>query len=300
MIAGSSFQVGGRLSRGATMATSDESRASGDERARAAATSEPGPRSNDRVGLVLSGAAARGPYQAGALAELIPALRAEGRWPVVIFGTSSGALNAALLAQYACEGHQAGERVAQTWQQVGVPFVTPWRSLPVTTPQLALRAAGVPGISPITGLLDTRPLWRFADSHFKPEQLTANISHPVEALGVATTWCPPGRRAAARTRLFVQGHVPAGLPKTHHVDVVPATLQVVHLLASAAIPAMFPPIRINTPKEFRGDYIGGGVRLNAPISAALAFGVNRLVVVSGHSDRPRDPSTTAVDRDFRC
>jgi NTE family protein len=239
---------------------------------------------------VLSGAAARGPYQAGALAELIPTLRAEGHWPVVILGTSSGALNAALLAQFADKGDQAGEHVAETWQRVGVPFANPWRTLPVTTVQLITRIAGVPFIPPVTSLLDTGPLWQFARDHFQPEQLAANMPGLVETLGVAATWCPPGRQAAARTRLFVQGSVPAGLSVGQSVDVVRTQLRVDHLLASAAIPAVFPPVQIKTPENYRGDYIDGGVRLNGPIQAALAFGVNRLVVVSGHSVRTVDPT----------
>lgn len=68
-----------------------------------------------------------------------------------------------------------------------------------------------------------------------------------------------------------------------YVDVVPAALTVAHLLASAAIPALFPPVHVAEPPAYAGYYEDGGVRLNAPLDAALAMGIGRLVVVSAHS-----------------
>lgn len=242
----------------------------------------------ERVGLVLSGAAARGPYQAGALAVLIPALLAEGRWPVIILGTSSGALNAALLAQFAQEGAQAGERVVQTWLDVGSPFRNAWLTTPCKALQLGLRAVGLSVVPPVTSLLDTQPLRHYAEQTFDPAALTSNVRPGlVEAIGVAATWCPPAQ-AAARTRLFVQSIDDHPLATPPGVDVVRTPLRVEHLLASAAIPVVFPPVRIDQPPnyvgpDYQGQYIDGGVRLNTPIQAALALGATRLVVVSGHS-----------------
>jgi NTE family protein len=237
----------------------------------------------ERVGLVLSGAAARGPYQAGAVAELIPALLAAHQRPVVILGTSSGALNAALLAQFANDGTNAGERIVDTWLEIGTPFDNAWLSLARKTAQMTARGCGVSALSPVRSLLDTGPLIDFAKRKFDPDRLTGNIRPDlVEAVGVAATWCPP-QLAAARTRLFVQSVTPCHLSLGHSVDVVNTPLNVDHLLASAAIPAVFPPVKVTAPADYEGDYIDGGVRLNTPIQAALALGVTRLLVVSGHS-----------------
>ncbi|MGZ4618240.1 MAG: patatin-like phospholipase family protein [Frankiaceae bacterium] len=79
------------------------------------------------VGLVVAGAAARGPYAAGALTELLPALAAEGNLPTVLVGTSSGALSCALLAQFADQGERAGESLARIWRDINADPSSPTR-----------------------------------------------------------------------------------------------------------------------------------------------------------------------------
>jgi NTE family protein len=55
---------------------------------------------------------------------------------------------------------------------------------------------------------------------------------------------------------------------------VPTRLDFEHLLASAAMPLIFPPVRVN--REYFGD---GAVRQAAPISPALHLGANRVLVI---------------------
>jgi NTE family protein len=241
-----------------------------------------------RVGLVLAGAAARGPYEAGALAELLPALAAEQQRPTVLLGTSSGAITAALAAQFAdLPPAETGERVVETWVDFGQVFVNP---LLAPGPVLALlaRLAGGwvdPFVGPVSALLDVTPLRARATALFSPDRLAANIAaQRVDTLAVAATVCPQAG-SAARTRLFVQGRRPCAM-KDGYLDVVPGAITVDHLLASAAIPMVFPPVYIADPEPVAGWYVDGGVRLNAPLGAALAMGVERLAVISGHSLEP--------------
>lgn len=231
------------------------------------------------VGLVLAGAAARGPYQAGALSVLLPALAAQDRTPVVLLGTSSGGITAALVAQHAdLPADDAGARIVETWTGFGAVFRNPLLS-PIPPATLVARLAGLP-LGPVDGLLDVTPLRERAAALFRPERVAANVaSGAVESLAVAATACPPAR-SAARSRLFVQGRAP-DTGEDRGVDVVPVPLGLDHLLASAAIPGLFPPVRVDGPGA--GWYLDGGVRLNAPFRSALDLGVTRLVVVSGHS-----------------
>ncbi|WP_218157759.1 patatin-like phospholipase family protein [Saccharopolyspora shandongensis] len=66
---------------------------------------------------------------------------------------------------------------------------------------------------------------------------------------------------------------------SHILDYVPATIDHVHLRASAALPVLFPPVRIEFLAEAHGWYVDGGTRLNTPIKPALDLGADRIVVV---------------------
>jgi NTE family protein len=230
------------------------------------------------LGLVVSGAAARGPYEAGAVAEVMRALPPER--PLVLLGTSSGAITVALLAQYAACGALSGEKVADVWHRVHEVYRNPLRTFPVTGATLAGRALGLPA-GRITSVLDVGPLRAIAAAEFDAEKTDAIVGGPrIRSLGVAATVVPP-QGAAARTRIFVAGAQPRD-EEQHATDVVGTRVEAEHILASAAIPALFPPIRVHTP-GVAGWYIDGGVRLNAPLQAALRFDVSELLVISGHS-----------------
>lgn len=246
----------------------------------------------ETVGLVLAGAAARGPYQAGALSVLLPALEAEGRRPVVLLGTSSGGISSALVAQFAdLPAEEAGSRIVDTWTGFGDVFRNPLLR-PAPAAALVARLLGAAFVPPVTSILDVTPLQERAAELFHPERVAANIAAgTVTSLAVATTVCPAAS-AAARSRLFVQGRAPTDEDATDGVDVVATPITLQHLLGSAAIPGLFPPVRVDGPGA--GYHVDGGVRLNAPFRSALDLGVDRLVVVSAHSvDQPEVP--TPVD-----
>lgn len=240
----------------------------------------------ETVGLLLAGAAARGPYQAGALSALLPALAAEGRRPVVLLGTSSGGITSALVAQSAhLPPDEAAAEIVDVWTGFGDVFTNPLLR-PGPPAALVARTLGAGAVvPPVDALLDVTPLRRRAEQLFRPDRVAGNIADgAVRSLAVAATACPPAR-SAARSRLFVQGRAPRSDgedPRDDHgVDIVATPVTLEHLLGSAAIPGMFPPVRVEGPGA--GFYVDGGVRLNAPFRAALDLGVDRLVVVSAHS-----------------
>ena len=56
-----------------------------------------------------------------------------------------------------------------------------------------------------------------------------------------------------------------------------------HILASAAIPALFPAVRVTEPEQAAGWYFDGGPRLNTPIKPALWLGAERVIVIALNS-----------------
>ena len=85
--------------------------------------------------------------------------------------------------------------------------------------------------------------------------------------------------------MFAEVPSPAArrLHRSHEIAYVLAELGADHMSASAAIPLLFPPVRIESAGPARGWYVDGGTRLNAPIKPALDLGADRLVVVATDS-----------------
>jgi NTE family protein len=232
-----------------------------------------------RVALVLPGGGARGAYEVGALSVLLPLLEERGERPVILCGTSVGAINATALG--ATADRPAGEAVASLLEH--------WRGLrkndvirPVVGPRLpfmALRMLGealeVPGVR-MAGLLDPAPLRRSLDDWVDWDALHRNVRHGVvEAACVVATSLERSSPVA-----FVDSA--QGVPRSRAADpvqYVPAVLDGEHVRASAAIPMLFPPVEIEHPAPMAGYYVDGGTRMNSPVAPALALGADRVVVV---------------------
>lgn len=238
---------------------------------------------DERVGLVLSGGGARGAYEAGALAELLPALERAGKRPTLLVGTSVGAINAAYFA--ASTNLDAQSAVASGlnyWREVNKGLVVRsilTRQVPLTVLRYAGELLSVPGVR-LESLLDPKPLQESLDRWIDWDSLHQNIEAGLlEGLAVNTTAARSGRTVA-----FVEGRLGGAEQRYSHViDYVGTELAAEHLRASAAIPFLFPPVRIETPASARGWYLDGGTRLNTPIKPALDLGATRLIVIGTQS-----------------
>lgn len=246
-----------------------------------------------RIGVVLSGAAARGAFQAGALARLIPALIAEGYRPSIFLGSSAGAINAALWASYAdLPAEETGQRVTDTWRDIDSNDIYrhPAATLLLTdAPRFFLSVWGIGNGVP--ALLNTAPLQRNAKKLLSPEKVAANVrAGHIDGVGVTGTRIPPSEPARssqnsterARTVLFVDAPslpVAAMADPLRAVDVAAGPITVEQVLASSALPLGFPPVWIPEPAANAGWYIDGGVRLNSPLRPAIAVGMDRLVII---------------------
>jgi NTE family protein len=239
------------------------------------------PRGNG-IALVLAGGGARGAYEIGALSALLPALEQRGERPEVIVGTSVGAINAAYLAATAGDTvEQSLEQATRLWSELSFDDVL--------RPLLSgseLRTAlgsvgqflGIPGAR-VWSLLDPAPLSRTLRERVPLRRIHANIaSRTLTAAAVVAT--------SARTSSSVVFHDGGGRirpDRERAIEYVPSRLGLDQVRASAAIPGVFPAVRVAHPHAAAGWYYDGGTRLNTPIKPALALGGRRVIVIALNS-----------------
>ncbi|MGV1036262.1 MAG: patatin-like phospholipase family protein [Candidatus Nanopelagicales bacterium] len=262
----------------------------------------------ERVAVVLSGAAARGAFQAGAMSRLVPALTAQGYEPTVFIGTSAGGINAALWASLADLGpEQCGAAVLDVWREMGRAdvFAHPVKSLIGDVPRVLGSVAGWSGGLP--ALLDTTPLRRTAERVLDVDRLAKNVEDgTVVAVGVSATRIPTEYPAKGhvhtlqdRTTVFADSGTLSteGISDPDRaVDVADGPIRREHVLASAAIPIAFPPVWIDQPVGASGWYMDGGVRLNTPLRPALALGADRILVVAAMSTEYGNPPVQPTEK----
>jgi NTE family protein len=248
------------------------------------------------MGLVLSGGGMRGAYEVGIMCGLLEALSKSGH-PQTPFqqaaGASVGAINATFVA---ANSHAPGlnlDQLIAAW--TGMDFST------VFSPQLLgffrqLFRGTMPPIKDQqhlgVSLLNPAPLEALVKGAIDFDALHANIERRalgglfIAALQVATgktiIFCELGAGT-----IYRQSKDPR-----RAVAVEPITLD--HVLASTAIPLIFPARRVGS--EF---YCDGGLRLNTPIAPVIRAGAERLVIVSTtyvdrHSSPPHDAETLAT------
>src|SRR5262252_643515 len=224
-----------------------------------------------RVAMILSGGGARGAYEVGVLWYIFDDLtRQRGAPPRldVLCGTSVGAINACYLAAHLTDPVLGMRRLVDLWSELQLPRVLGFGVRQVIgLPRLLLGGGGEGN-----GLFDVRPMadlvqreisWRAVARCLRRRQL--------RALSVSTTEVSTGR-----TVVFMQTSPDVVIPSTSP----PRTLFRAdhigphHALASAAIPLLFPAVRID------GElYLDGGLRQNTPIAPALRLGATQIFAI---------------------
>jgi NTE family protein len=240
--------------------------------------------------IVLSGGGARGAYEAGVLCYLlaeIPKRLGRPVQPDLVLGTSVGAIHACFLAATAHLGPERERRLRETWARMRFDDLfrisareavrLPGRLLGVRRYGAALRGAQPP--EKLYGLLDTRALERLVVDTIPWSGIRKNlVAGRVQALCVATT-----QIATGRTVIFVQGRDAARLRWADDPTIVARSARIgpMHALASAAIPVLFPAVRVDGTY-----YADGGLRMNTPLSPAVHLGADRILVVGLRSAVP--------------
>jgi NTE family protein len=240
------------------------------------------------VALVLAGGGARGAYEIGALSILLPHLERRGERPTVIVGTSVGAINAAYLAATAADPlSQSLEQGFRLWSEIGFDDVL--RPL-VSVSELAKALGSFGQLLGLRGarlwsLLDPSPLARTLRARVPFERIRANVaSGELAAAAVVATSARSGDSV-----VFHDGGGRLAADRQRAITYVRARLGPEHVRASAAIPGVFPAVRVNQPRAAGGWYFDGGTRLNTPIKPALALGAERIVLIALNSLRSSGP-----------
>lgn len=232
--------------------------------------------------LVLSGGGARAAYQVGVLKAIADIMPESTRNPFgIISGTSAGAINAAALAAYADNFRNAVYNIEHVWKAFR-PYQV-YRSDPVGVFSTAVRwllSMLVTSKNRPVSMLNNSPLAKLLERMIKFDQIQAAIDAGyLRAVSVTASGYSSGHSVA-----FFQGTPDISAWKRFQRIGLRTHLGLDHLLASSAIPAVFPAVRIN--REYFGD---GAVRQMAPLSPALHLGAKKVLVVgvSGNRSAPQ-------------
>jgi NTE family protein len=251
-----------------------------------------------KTGLVLSGGGARGAYQVGVLKAIADLYPKNAHNPFnVISGTSAGAINAVAIAASANNFRLAVKKTERIWNNLSVDniYKASRRDLAfgVSRLLLSLLNHGIGRNKPIS-LLNNDPL-RELISHvvqFRNIQRRIDAGY-LEAVAVTATGYTSGEVVT-----FYQGNEAIDQWREARSIGVRSVLGVDHLMASSAMPAIFPAVKLS--REYFGD---GALRQLSPIKPAIAMGVERVLVIGlsgnkrlglNHDEETHSPSMAQI------
>jgi NTE family protein len=243
-----------------------------------------------KTALVLAGGGARAAYQAGvlrALKEILPEPKVNP-FPIIC-GTSAGAVNAGALAVYADDFGRAVDNLLEVWRSF-----EPHHVYRADFPGAAANSAKwIAGLffgaffrNKRISLLDNRPLASLLGRYLNFDRIERNIEAGVlDAVAITCSGYTSGQSCS-----FFQGTSQMnGWRRSQRIG-IKTRLTVQHLMASSAIPFLFPPYHLN--REYFGD---GSMRQVAPVSPALHLGADRIFVIGTAKIRNESPERTRGD-----
>ena len=245
-----------------------------------------------KVGLVLTGGGARAAYQVGVLRAISELLPKDIRNPFpIIAGTSAGAVNAAVLAANGSDFRRGVRQLMTVWKNFHAHHV--YRADPagvfLNTSRFALATLLGGGLGKRThvSLLDNAPLAELLRTRLDFSTIQAAIdSGDLTAVSVTCSGYTSGQSVT-----FFQG-VP-GVEPWHRARRIGIAMPIGpdHVLASSALPFIFPAVHIN--REYFGD---GSMRQIAPLSPALHLGAHRLLIIGvGRQMQVAPPERTKTE-----
>ena len=244
-----------------------------------------------RTALVLTGGGARAAYQAGVLLAVarLSDKRQHNPFPILC-GTSAGAINAVALACQAVHFGKATSLLANVWRNMHagqIYHTDPLRVAGTGARWLSALSLGwLVGRSP-RALLDNSPLRALLARSLDLD----GIDRAVKAGALYAVSVTASGYASGESISFFQGNEDAVPWQRVHRHGLRTSIQIEHLLASSAIPFIFPAIRLH--REYFGD---GSMRQLAPISPAVHLGAERIMIIG--AGRLAEPQKRTTDTDY--
>jgi NTE family protein len=244
----------------------------------------PTPATND-LAMVLGGGGARGAYQVGmlrAIARRYPHLKI----PILV-GVSAGAVNTIHLAAHRGTFEEAMEDLIRHWLSLTPDQV--FKVDPSTLTSNVVRSGlrlvrgGRGHPEGFRGMVDTAPLREFLERVLErdPDGTLPGIDFNLERRTLHAVALSATSYTTSQSVTWVQGRE-IELWERPQRKSESARLTVDHVMASTALPLLFPAAKVGD-----GWYGDGGVRLTAPLSPALHLGASRIITISTRYDRSR-------------
>jgi NTE family protein len=231
----------------------------------------------DDLALVLGGGGAHAAYQIGFLRSLaghFPDLRIP-----IVTGISAGAINAAFIANYQGTFAECIDALSSFWLRLSIDKIFKADSWSILKSLLHwgiyFLSGGIPRTSSPKGLVDTMPLRFLLEKGFTASKegmigIHENIQQKkLKAIAITTTNYSTGQSVT-----WVQGkNIEIWERPDRHAVMTDITVE--QIMASTALPILFPAVRIGD--SWYGD---GGIRHYSPLSPALHLGARRIIAVS--------------------
>ena len=224
--------------------------------------------------LVLPGGGARGAYQVGvlkAIAELVP--RGSSSPFNIISGTSAGAVNSIVLASKAKRYRVAVAELERVWGNFHCDQVYRTDTLTMLKSSLHWLMSIVLGgvlVGTPKSLLDNSPLRALLSRNVRFPRIEEAIDNDwLDAIAVTAA----SYSSARSSSFFETDESVRDWSRTRRAG-IQTRLNLDHIMASIAVPMIFPPVRIND--EYFGD---GAMRQATPLSPAIRLGADRILVI---------------------
>ncbi len=233
-----------------------------------------------KIALMLPGGGARGSYQVGVLKGILEIVPDKTNIFPIITGTSAGAINAVVMASYAHDLELGVQRLEKFWTNLHCEDVYRTDALMIAKTMAKVIGSilfSKLGVKAPKSLLDNTPLKTLLSRELHLSKIQEAIDSGIlEGLAItASSYDTSIAKSFYQSKESIHAW-----NRTRRIG-LPEKISVEHILASAALPFLFPAQLIG--KEYYGD---GGLRMSAPLSPAIHLGATKILVIGTRDENP--------------